>query len=105
MEEVFSISVSKDTRISMVKTAREEIDRALSKIEPLFDEDKDIIKLRNCLPESDHIRLTYEILRDARRSKAEENRSRRGDPDVGVPFHAVSEHHLDEDDQDGVDGK
>lgn len=75
MEEVFSISVSKDTRISMVKTAREEIDRALSRIEPLFDEDKDIIKLRNCLPESDHIRLTYEILRDARRSKAEENRS------------------------------
>ncbi len=59
----------------MIETARQAINAALSKIDPPFNAGADEIKLSGYIYEADRIKLTYEILRNVRRSKSEENLS------------------------------
>jgi hypothetical protein len=73
--ETIVITVLEDEKVKMIHSASQEVNRVLSGIVPPFNHDKDIVKLRKYVREQDCIELTYEILRDARRSKAEQNRS------------------------------
>ncbi len=59
----------------MINRAKEKIIRALSETIPPFNSETDEIKLGRYTPESDRIKLTYEILRNVRRSKSEDNLS------------------------------
>lgn len=64
MKETIRIVVPGDTRDKMVKTAREGIDRALSKLEPPFGAKNDQIKLYSYANRSNRITLIYKIWRD-----------------------------------------
>jgi hypothetical protein len=64
MKEMIGIMVSKDKRTKMIQMARREIDAALSGTEPLFNDQKDELRLREYVRGSDGIKLTYEILRN-----------------------------------------
>ena len=75
MEESIIIKVSKDKKVEMIRSASQEFNRVLSAVEPPFNDKRDIVELRSYLRDSDRIILTYEILRGARPSKAEQNRS------------------------------
>jgi len=75
MEEMIDITVSKDKKIKMIKLVSQEINGALSKVTPPFNDKRDILKLGKCTGVSNRIKLTYEILRDAQKSKTEQNRS------------------------------
>ncbi len=69
------IKAKKDNTDKMVKTIAKEINKNLSEIVPPFNHEKDVIRLRDYHYETGGIRLTYEILGNARRSKAEQNLS------------------------------
>jgi hypothetical protein len=69
------IKIKKDNRANMINRAKEKIIRALSETIPPFDPETDEIKLGRYTHESDRIKLTYEILRNVRRSKTEDNLS------------------------------
>ena len=69
------IKIKKDNRAKMINRAKDEIIRALSETIPPFNPETDEIKLGRYAHESDRIKLTYEILRNVRRSKSEDNLS------------------------------
>jgi len=69
------IKIKKDNRAKMINRAKEKIIRALSETIPPFDPETDEIKLGRYTHRSDQIKLTYEILRNVRRSKSEDNLS------------------------------
>lgn len=75
MDEKITISVSKDEKSKMIKMAREEIDKALSMQKPTFNGRKDMIRLRKYVRGPNRIKLTYEILRDSRRSSSNQSRA------------------------------
>ncbi|MFH1490725.1 MAG: hypothetical protein ABII06_17595 [Pseudomonadota bacterium] len=75
MEEVINLAVPKNRKSEMIKSVSQEIHRALSEIRPPFDHQKDILKLGRYFHTSDRIKLTYQILRNARLTKTEQNRS------------------------------
>ncbi|RJR26256.1 MAG: hypothetical protein C4582_02080 [Desulfobacteraceae bacterium] len=75
MHEIIRIEIPRDKKSKMVSMAREAIDKSLTQIRPLFNEAKDILKLRTLSDESEQIKLAYEVLRDARRSTAEQAKS------------------------------
>ena len=70
MEQMITISVTRDTRTRMIASARQEIDSALSGVSPDFDFETDQIKLKTCVRDRDAVRLTYEILRGVRLSES-----------------------------------
>ncbi|MBW1781854.1 MAG: hypothetical protein JRL30_14070 [Deltaproteobacteria bacterium] len=69
------IKAKKDNTGQMVKTIAKEINKSLSEIVPPFNHEKDVIRLQDYHYEAEGIRLTYEVLRNARLSKAEQNLS------------------------------
>ncbi|MFH1349722.1 MAG: hypothetical protein ABII26_02180 [Pseudomonadota bacterium] len=75
MEELIHITVNRNRKTKMIKLVSEEINRALSIFIPPMNDEKDILRLRRYIRESDRIKLIYEILRGARFSKKEQNRS------------------------------
>ena len=75
MEELINITILKDRKTKMLELVSKEINRALSTIIPPLNDEKDIIKLKRYIRASDRIKLTYEVLRDARLSKKDQNRS------------------------------
>ena len=83
MEEMIDISVAKDKRELMIKAASQQVNTALSGMLPPFNGKRDVLRLRKYLSDPDRIKLTYEILRDARPSKVEQERSSCGE-DVQV---------------------
>ncbi len=62
-------------KTKMIEKARKEINSALIEIIPPFNSETDEIKLGGYSHESDRIKLTYEILRNVKRSKSGENLS------------------------------
>ncbi len=75
MEEVVGITLSRGKKIKMIHFASQEINRALSALMPPFNDRKDIVRLARYICDSNQIELTYEILRNARKSLPEKNRS------------------------------
>lgn len=75
MHEIITIEIPRDKKSRMITMARQAIDKSLTEMKPLFDEAKDILKLKTLLDESKQITLAYEVLRDAKRSAAEQARS------------------------------
>ncbi len=75
MQEIITIEIPIDKKSRMVSMAREAIDKRLTEIRPLFNEAKDILKLRTMSDNSEQIKLAYEVLRDARRTTAEQAKS------------------------------
>lgn len=75
MDEMIDISVEKNKRATMIKAASHQINTALSDAVPPFNDKRDILRLRKYVRDQRSIKLTYEILRDARPSKSEQNRS------------------------------
>ena len=75
MDEMIDISVTKGKRAMMIKTASRRINTALSAVAPPFNDKRDILRLRKYVRDPGGLKLTYEILRDARPSKMEQNRS------------------------------
>jgi len=69
------IKAKKDNIGKMVKTIAKVLNKNLSEIVPPFNHKKDVIRLRDYHYETGGIRLTYEIIGNARRSKAEQNLS------------------------------
>ena len=53
----------------------DELNDHLSRVVPAFDHKKDLIRLYDLEHNSTGLRLTYEIVRNARRSKTEQNLS------------------------------
>ena len=72
---MIAIKLKKDNNTSMIKRAKDKIIQALSESIPPFNPDADEIKLSRYIQESDRITLTYEILRNVRRSKSADNLS------------------------------
>ena len=75
MDEMIDILVTKDNRAVMIKTASRQINTALSAAAPPFNDKRDILRLRKYVRDTEGLKLTYEILRDARPTKMEQNRS------------------------------
>jgi hypothetical protein len=75
MHEIITIEIPRDTRSRMVTMAREAIDKSLMEIKPIFNDAKDIIRLKTLSDESRQITLAYEVLRDAKRSSSEQAKS------------------------------
>ena len=75
MSEIINIKVSIGKKTEMIRWVSHEIKRALSEVVPPFNSNRDIVRLEKYRRDPDRIRLTYEILRDARPSKIEEKRS------------------------------
>ena len=75
MAELIDISVTKDTKSRMIESVSRKIHGALSSILPPMDDQKDILKLKRYFHVPGRIQLTYEVMRDARYSKKEQNRS------------------------------
>ncbi len=75
MLEIITIEIPRDKKSRMISMAREAIEKSLGQVTPVFNESKDILKLRNLSDGSEQIKLAYEILRDARRSTAEQAKS------------------------------
>ncbi|MBU2499405.1 MAG: hypothetical protein KKE57_10930 [Proteobacteria bacterium] len=75
MDEMIDISVQKNKRATMIKAVSRRINTALSDAVPPFNDKRDILRLRKYVRDQGTIKLTYEILRDARPSKTEQNRS------------------------------
>ena len=74
-KKVIVIRLKKDKESEMIKIVRQEIDIALSQIVPPFNKKIDEIKLGKFIHNSDWIKLTYEIMRNVKRSRSEENLS------------------------------
>jgi hypothetical protein len=72
---VIVVKIGKNKKSEMIKMAALEIKKNLVSVVPPFNHEKDAIHLRKCSRESGGIKLTYEVLRNVRRSKAEENLS------------------------------
>ena len=75
MDEKITVIVPKDKKSKMIMTARLEIEKFLSMQEPSFNEGKDKIRLRKYFRGPNQVELTYEILRDSRRSSSNQTRS------------------------------
>jgi hypothetical protein len=69
------IKIKKDNKAVMINRVKDQISRTLSESVPPFNPETDEIKLGRYTHESDRIILTYEILRNVRRSKTEDNLS------------------------------
>ena len=72
---MIAIKIKQDKKSKMIKLVSQEINSALSKLIPTFDTKADEIKLIKLEHDSDWVKLTYEVLRNVRRSKSEENLS------------------------------
>lgn len=75
MEDVLGITLSRDKKAKMIDLASQEINRALSALMPPFNDRRDILRLARFICGADRVELTYEILRNARKSLPEKNRS------------------------------
>jgi len=69
------IKLKKDTKSEMIRSVSREIHSSLSKIIPPFNPKTDEIKLSKFSQDSSWVKLTYEIIRNVRRSKNQENLS------------------------------
>ena len=72
---MIKIKVSKDKKIKMIDLVSQEMNRSLSELIPPYNDKRDIVRLARYIHDSGRIELTYEILRDARKSITEQNRS------------------------------
>jgi hypothetical protein len=72
---MIAIKIKQDKKSKMIKLVSQEIKSALSKLIPPFNMKADEIKLIKLEHDSHWVNLTYEVLRNVKRSKSEENLS------------------------------
>ena len=75
MDELFDITIQRESKSRMIDSASNELNRFLSTLIHPINEEKDIIRLRKYTRIEDQIKLIYEISRDARPSRNRQNRS------------------------------
>ncbi|SPD75114.1 hypothetical protein PITCH_A420075 [uncultured Desulfobacterium sp.] len=67
------IEIKKSNKTKMINGVKDEINSALQKMTPLFNSETDEIKLMKYSNESDRIKLSYEVLRNVKRAKPDED--------------------------------
>lgn len=67
------IEIKKSNKTKMINVVRDEINNALLKIMPPFNAETDEIKLMKYNHDSDRVRLSYDVLRNVKRSKSDED--------------------------------
>jgi hypothetical protein len=72
---MIAIKIKQDKKSKMIELVSQEINGALSKLIPPFNMKADEIKLIKLEHDSHWVTLTYEVLRNVKRSKSEENLS------------------------------
>ncbi|MBW1722631.1 MAG: hypothetical protein JRH13_06995 [Deltaproteobacteria bacterium] len=75
MEILLDIKIQRDTRSSMIVKASEEVRKALHGMTPPLDGERDIVRLKKYAGHQGHIKLIYEVVRDARTPKRDQTRS------------------------------
>lgn len=75
MEILLDIKIQRNKKTKMIEEVSEEINRALLEMDPPLDVERDIVRLRKYYGKPDHIKLLYEVVRDARTPKRDQNRS------------------------------